>query len=393
MTLPVTITCAPCCWGVDDVSNPHLPHWERVLEEAAEAGFGGLELGPFGYMPLDVARVGAALEARGLRIVAGTIFDDLVTPRNRQNLLRQVPEICGLITTLPRPKTHRGQRFAAPYLTVMDWGHDERDYAAGHSDRAPRLGPEDWGRMISNIRAIGELARDVRRSRGHPPACRRLYQFKDLDRVAENVPGEIAELCLDTGHMDYSGMDPIRTLRRYAGRTDYIHFKDIDAAKYADVMERRIRFFEACAEGVMCPIGRGRIDYLGLRDLLNEIGYAGYITIEQERDPRNAEGVLGDLSSEPALLAAHRFLRGKDDADARRHHHRPVKRGPLRSADRWSAGGHGIVREIHRGLTDEYCMRHGAARIDVRSDHPCGRRAHGEFIIEQLGREGSTRAE
>ena len=79
MTLPVTITCAPCCWGVDDVSNPHLPHWERVLDEAAEAGFGGLELGPYGYMPLDVARVGAALEARGLRIVAGTIFDDLVS--------------------------------------------------------------------------------------------------------------------------------------------------------------------------------------------------------------------------------------------------------------------------------------------------------------------------
>ena len=66
MTLSVAITCAPCCWGVDDVSNPHLPHWERVLDEAAEAGFGGLELGPYGYMPLDVARVGVALEARGL---------------------------------------------------------------------------------------------------------------------------------------------------------------------------------------------------------------------------------------------------------------------------------------------------------------------------------------
>jgi inosose dehydratase len=43
MALPITITCAPCCWGVDDVSNPHLLHWERVLDEAAEAGFGGLE--------------------------------------------------------------------------------------------------------------------------------------------------------------------------------------------------------------------------------------------------------------------------------------------------------------------------------------------------------------
>ena len=110
------------------------------------------------------------------------------------------------------------------------------------------------------------------------------------------------DFCLDTGHMDYSGMDPIETLRRYAGRTDYIHFKDIDAAKYADVMKRRIRFFEACTEGVMCPIGRGRIDYLGLRDLLNEIGYAGYITIEQERDPRNADGVLGDLRASRDFL-------------------------------------------------------------------------------------------
>jgi hypothetical protein len=131
-----------------------------VLDEAAEAGFGGLELGPYGYMPLDVARVGAALEARGIRILAGTIFDDLVRPQNRENLLRQVNEICTLITALPRPETHPRQRFAAPYLTVMDWGHDERDYAAGHSGRAPRLGPEAWNGMVANIRGIAEPARD-----------------------------------------------------------------------------------------------------------------------------------------------------------------------------------------------------------------------------------------
>jgi inosose dehydratase len=131
MTLPVTITCAPCCWGVDDVSNPHLPHWERVLDEAAEAGFGGLELGPYGYMPLVVARVGAALEARGLRIVA-----------------------------------------------VMDWGHDERDYAAGHSGRAPRLGPEAWDGMVANIRAIAELARDRYGVRAYPPSRQRLHRVR-----------------------------------------------------------------------------------------------------------------------------------------------------------------------------------------------------------------------
>jgi inosose dehydratase len=289
---------------VDDVSNPHLPNWGRVLDEAAEAGFGGLELGPYGYMPLDAGRIAAKLEARRLRIVAGTIFDDLVKPGNRQNLLRQTKEICALITSLPPPENHPGQRFAAPYLTVMDWGHDERDYAAGHPDHAPRLDPETWNGMVANIRAIAELARDRYGVRAviHPHAGGYLEFEDELDRDAEDVPGEVAGLCLDTGHMDYSGMDPIATLRRYGDRTDYVHFKDIDDAKYADVMNRHIRFFDACAEGVMCPIGKGRIDYAGLHKLLTEIGYGGYITIEQERDPRNTGSVLADLAASRQFL-------------------------------------------------------------------------------------------
>jgi inosose dehydratase len=286
------------------VSNPHLPHWERVLDEAAKAGFGGLELGPYGYMPLDASRVGAALEERGLRIVAGTIFDDLVSPQNRENLLRQANEICALITALPRPETRPGQRVPAPYLTVMDWGHDERDYAAGHSDRAPRLDPEAWDGMVANVRAIAELSRDRYGVRAviHPHAGGYIEFEDELGRVVEDVPGEVVGLCLDTGHLNYSGMDPVKIIRRYGGRTDYIHFKDIDDAKYAGVMTRRIRFFDACAEGVMCPIGRGRIDYPGLRALLSEIGYGGYITIEQERDPRNSGSILADLAASRDFL-------------------------------------------------------------------------------------------
>jgi inosose dehydratase len=289
---------------VDDVSNPHLPPWERVLDEAAAAGFGGLELGPYGYMPLDVGRVGAALDSRGLGIVAGTIFDDLVNPGNRETLLRQTDEICAFITALPRPRSHEGQRYAAPYLTVMDWGHDERDYAAGHSDQAPRLDADAWAGMVSNIRAIAELARDRHGVRAviHPHAGGYIEFEDELDRIVADVPADLAGLCLDTGHLDYSGMDPVETIRRYADRLDYVHFKDIDPAVYADVMGRRIRFFEACGEGVMCPIGRGRIDYRSIRTLLREIGYAGYITIEQERDPRNTGSVLADLTASRDFL-------------------------------------------------------------------------------------------
>jgi inosose dehydratase len=304
MSNPITVTCAPCCWGVDDVSNPHLPPWEKVLDEAAAAGFGGLELGPYGYMPLDVARVSDALDKRDLRIVAGTIFDNLVAPANRANLLRQTDEICALIAALPRPDTHAGQRFPAPYLTVMDWGHDARNYAAGHSDRAQRLDPAAWAGMVANIRAISQLARDKYGMRAviHPHAGGHIEFADEVERIVVDIPAEVAGLCLDTGHTLYAGMDPVETLRRYWERLDYIHFKDIHPKVFDEVMGERIGFFDACAKGVMCPIGSGSISYTAIRALLTELGYGGYITIEQERDPRDAGSILDDLSASRAFL-------------------------------------------------------------------------------------------
>jgi inosose dehydratase len=303
--LSITITTAPCCWGVDDVANPDLPPWERVFDEAAAAGYRGLELGPYGYVPLDRETVAAALASRGLFIVAGTIFDDLVSPANRENLLRQTDAICALTTALPQPAPTRGQRFPTPYLTVMDWGHDERDYAAGHSDRAPRLSDEDWSGMVANITAIAERARSRYGVRAviHPHAGGYIEFADEIRRIAADVPAAVAGLCIDTGHTFYAGMDPVRTLEDYAARIDYIHFKDIDPHVFGRVLGERIRFFEACAQGVMCPIGRGVIDYPAIRDVLRRIGYRGYVTIEQERDPRSVGGSLADVK------ASHDYLK------------------------------------------------------------------------------------
>lgn len=305
MNRQITLTTAPCCWGVDDVSNPHLPAWERVLDEAAQAGFAGLELGPYGYLPLDVDRVGEALTRRGLTVVAGTIFDDLVSPENRDSLLRQTEDICALITKLPRVERYAGQRFSAPYLTVMDWGHDERDFAAGHSDSAPRLDHAAWSGMVGTIIAIATLARDRFGVRAtiHPHAGGYIEFADEIARIAADLPADLAGLCLDTGHLAYAGMDPVQTLRLYADRLDYIHFKDIDPAVFSVIMQERIRFFDACARGVMCPIGRGSIDYPAIRSVLTELGYAGYITIEQERDPRNSSSILTDLAASRDYLS------------------------------------------------------------------------------------------
>lgn len=295
--MSIEISTAPCCWGVDDVTNPHLPAWELVLDEAAQAGYRGIELGPYGYLPLDADRVAEALERRGLGIVAGTIFDDLVTPSNLPDLLRQADEIGALVTRLPRVPQEERQALPTPYLVVIDWGHEERDFAAGHADAAPRLPQAAWDGMIAHIEAIAELAwrKHGVRSVIHPHAGGYIEFADEIRQVVADIPHETAGLCLDTGHLYYAGMDPVTWLRDHADRLDYIHFKDIDRGIYRQVMGERIRFFDACGKGVMCPIGKGVVDYPAIRRLLGDIDYHGCITIEQERDPRNAGGSLADV--------------------------------------------------------------------------------------------------
>ncbi|HDR8941890.1 TIM barrel protein [Burkholderia vietnamiensis] len=304
--MSIKIACAPCCWGVDDPKNPHLPKWERVLEEAGQAGYRGIELGPYGYIPLDVARVSHELKKNGLNIIAGTIFDDLAAADNLTNLLRQTHEICALITKLPQPPTAAKQKFPTPYLVVMDWGHPERDVQAGHPERALRLVQADWERMMSHIRQIAELAWKEYGVRAviHPHAGGYIEFADEIQQLLVDIPYKTAGLCLDTGHLYYSKMDPLELLREYADRLDYVHFKDIDLAVYGQVMNEEIAFFDACAKGVMCPIGKGVIDYPAIKQLLDEIGYQGYITVEQERDPRNADSSLRDVTASREYLGS-----------------------------------------------------------------------------------------
>lgn len=295
--MSIKISGAPCCWGVDDPKNPFLPPWEQVLKEASQAGYKGIELGPYGYIPMDSKRVQAELSKNDLNIIAGTIFDDLVSENNLEKLLYQVDDICSLVTKLPNSLLEEGKRFSPPYLVIIDWGHDERDLNAGHPDRAKRLSTQDWNNMMRHIRVLSERAWKKFGVRPviHPHAGGYIEFEDEIKKLLKDIPYETAGLCLDTGHLYYSKMDPVQWLRDYSDRLDYIHFKDIDIDMYHQVMGEQIRFFDACAKGVMCPIGQGIIDYNSIHNLLKDINYHGYITIEQERDPRNSDTSLRDV--------------------------------------------------------------------------------------------------
>ncbi|RQW64841.1 sugar phosphate isomerase/epimerase family protein [Vibrio viridaestus] len=302
--MSIRFASAPCSWGVEDPNNPYIPSWENVLDEVAEAGYKGIELGPYGYFPLDPPLVSESLRKRGLNIIGGTLFDDFVSEKNLPQLIKKAEDICSLISQLPKEKLVNGGKFAPPYLVLIDIIKPERSPYAGNPDKAPRLDDTHWASLLTNIEFISTLAWTKYGVRAvlHPHAGGYIEFADEIDRFLDNSSYETTGLCLDAGHLYYSRMDPAQWLKDKYDRIDFIHFKDIDRAVYDRAITEEMDFFKACENKVMCPIGKGAVDYGAIIKTLSELGYNGWITLEQERDPREHHKTLNDIKESLTYL-------------------------------------------------------------------------------------------
>ena len=76
----IRLGSAPDSWGVWFPSDPEQIPWERFLDEIALAGYQWTELGPFGYLPTDLATLRAELDRRGLKVTAAFAMGHLEDP-------------------------------------------------------------------------------------------------------------------------------------------------------------------------------------------------------------------------------------------------------------------------------------------------------------------------
>ena len=293
-----SIACAPCCWGVESSDNPHNPNWMTVLSEARSGGFTGTELGPYGFLPLDADTVNTALYVKELEICAGTIFEPLSESANYEDIISKTKRLCGLL-----------QQIGCEKLVVIDCVNDIRSRYAGMPEQAPRLDDVRWAQMMNTIRDIAEIAkRHEIRAVVHPHAGGYIEYRDEINRMLADLSADEVGLCLDTGHLYYATMDPAKSLVEYKDRLEYVHFKDVNQQRLQQAIEMQVGFWQACADGVMCPLGEGAVDYDQVAHALDSIGYHGWITIEQERDPRNSDTTLSDIKKSRQFLVEKGFI-------------------------------------------------------------------------------------
>ncbi|MCP4380769.1 MAG: TIM barrel protein [Hyphomicrobiales bacterium] len=291
--MAIPIGNAPCSWGVEFADDPRNPPWEQVLDEAREAGYAGIELGPIGFFPEDPSQFGDALAARGLSLIGGVVFRPLHDPEAWTDVL---------------DATHRTGRamraHGAKHFVIIDSIADFRVPTAGRPDEARRLSETEWKGMVSRLRDVSRIARDeyglIPTIHPHTAGC---IEFLDeTDRVLDEVDEGLLKLGIDTGHCVYAGYDPVDYFRKHRARTSYLHFKDISGPVKQAAIADRTGFYDACAKGIFCTLGNGLVDFRGLKLAIDETGYDDWGTVEQDCNPAAGNPVVEDARMNYAFL-------------------------------------------------------------------------------------------
>jgi inosose dehydratase len=283
----IRLATAPVSWGVDFAGAPPNPPWRDVLDGIAATGLPGLELGPVGYLPEAPERLARELAARELHAVGSFVFEPLHDPAQQGAVLETARRACAWIGAA-------GGRV----LVIVDRVCAARAATAGRPDAAPRLEPGAWEAFRTCVEAVGDLARDAGLEPVlHPHAGTYLETAGEIEamRTATGLG-----LCLDTGHLAYAGLDPVR----WAARPDirHVHLKDLDRGVLDAALARGDGFWQAMAAGVFCPVGAGSVDFAGVLGALRATGYDGWATIEQDRVPGGGDPVA-DVRRSTAHLA------------------------------------------------------------------------------------------
>jgi inosose dehydratase len=269
-------TC-PDSWGVWFADDPRQTPWERFLDEVADVGYEWLELGPFGYLPTDPARLADEVSARGLKVAGGTMHghSGLHRAEDWPRILAATRRVAALTAAV-------GARDVV-FVPVPGY----RDDTTGAYLEPAVL---DTGAWRTLVRAASELGQAVFEEYGvrlqfHPHADSHVETQAQTERFLDETDPRYVSLCLDTGHLAYRHADSAALIRRYPGRIGYVHIKQMDPAIVERADRDGLAFGQAVAMGASCEPPGGRPDIAEVTRALRELETDLYVVVEQDMYP------------------------------------------------------------------------------------------------------------
>ena len=302
---PNPVASAPCSFGVDEVvaDDAWMPEPDEMLDWMVELDYVGTELGPPGFLG-DGPTVRRRLEVRGLALVGAFLPQHF----SRRELVAADRVWLRDALQLLREATPDGSR---PFAVLAE-GIDEPVRLAYtgrvHEHAEAQLGEARWDQLVDNLHAAAEICHEAGfEPVFHPHAGTYIETAGEIDRLVSRMDGSLVGLCLDTGHFRYGGAVPAQAIRDYASLLRHVHIKDCRAGVLRALAQRGADLSAVLHEGVFCPLGAGDADVGAAVGALREVGYEGWLVVEQDQFLSAAdtpESLVAGQRANRAYLAA-----------------------------------------------------------------------------------------
>lgn len=271
------IANAPCSWGVIEGVEGERYDYARVLDEIAETGYAGTELGDWGFMPTDPARLSAELAARQLSLLASWVSVQLHDPSRHQQSADDCVRTGRLLAAVGGPDC----------LVVLGNDPYNDPVRTLHAGRiTPQMGMSDaqWQVFAQGAEYVARRVRDETglRTVFHHHIGTWVETPAETQRLMEMTDPDLIGLVFDTGHWKFGGGDEAQGVRQFAGRIWHVHFKDHEPHVAAQSRAQGWDGLTSVGHGVFAELGKGDVNFPAVLATLREIGYAGWIVVEQD---------------------------------------------------------------------------------------------------------------
>ena len=273
----IRIANAPCSWGVIENVAGARGGYAAVIDEMHATGYQGTELGDWGFMPTDPATLRQELAARDLQLLAAWVSVFLHDADRHAESAAEAVRTARLLAEVGGPD-------AFIVLGNDPYTDPARTLNAGRIGHEHGMSDAQWQVFADGANRV---ARAVKRETGlravfHHHIGTWVETPAETARLLSLTDPDVLGLCFDTGHYRFGGGDPIAGLRRHAHRIWHVHFKDHDPNVAAQSRRAGWDALQSVEHGVFCELGRGDVDFPAVVQTLNELGYAGWIVVEQD---------------------------------------------------------------------------------------------------------------
>ncbi|WP_173917532.1 myo-inosose-2 dehydratase [Halobacillus sp. Marseille-Q1614] len=272
----VKLGIAPIGWTNDDLPELGKENtFEQCISEMALAGFTGTEVG--NKYPRDTQELRKALSLRNMEIASAWFSSFLTTEPFEETKAAFIQ--------------HRDFLFemGAKVIVVSEQGYSIQKLAVPLFEKKPVFNEKQWEDLAGGLNELGQLAleKDMKLVFHHHMGTG-VQTTEEVNRLMEMTDPNLVFLLYDTGHLYFSGDDPLEVLREHFHRIKHVHLKDVRDSVAGRVKEEKLSFLDAVREGVFTVPGNGGFDFSPVFQKLSESEYQGWMLVEAEQDPSKA---------------------------------------------------------------------------------------------------------